>query len=171
MVVHVFASSPQRQHTRAFYVLMCIECQTYSSWVCVCVCAYSLFDIILIFGWRFIPVSKHKCAFWRIRVPRACFWGSASTRTARKRADPVWVSEQVSPKQPDNDAVWGHVPGPHVASMAVSSGMWLTACYACGTCAWWRAMCILQAEYASDGCEHIRWMSCLACSREWRVCS
>ncbi len=150
--------------------------------VCIGVSVYiALLDTIL-YVWLKLDVRIE--LYGRVcrckRVPRACFWGSASQCTARARAcvrqlphhsHAVCVPEQGSQQQPDHDAACGRVPGPHVASISVSSGMWLTACYACGTCVWWQAVCVLQAEYASDGCEHIRWMLGLACSRKWSVCS
>ncbi len=77
---------------------------------------------------------------WHQPFLHACHWDKASRCTARTREAAscvttltkcvlcVCVPEQGSPQQSDHDAACGRVPGPHVASKAVSSsGMWLTA--------------------------------------------
>ncbi len=70
----------------------------------------------------------------------------ACVRQPPRHPHSVCVPEQEFLRQPDHGAACWRVPGPHVTSSAVSSVMWLTACYACGTCLWWRAVCVLQAE-------------------------
>jgi hypothetical protein len=84
----------------------------------------------------------HICSLSRTRVPPSMLlkkrvtmhcahaWGSRFTTLT------LCVPEQRAQQQPDHDAACGRVPGPHVASMAVSTtcGSWLSMV---------RCMCVL----------------------------
>ncbi len=77
------------------------------------------------FAWfsKWMPQTVLASMLLREHVTMHCAhaWGSRFTTLT------LCVPEQGSLQQPDHHCVWGRVPGPHVASMAVSSGMWLTA--------------------------------------------
>ncbi len=83
---------------------------------------------------------KHECWVRRVLSAQVCMYVCRHTYTPflaqcfpsmllKKRSRfttlTLPVPEQESDGQPDHDAACGRVPGPHVASSAVSSGMWL----------------------------------------------